>query len=175
MSTKTCATCPELIASRRKICPRCLEKAIQKRARPSEPVRKANEKFQKAIAKRNDIKEDAVIPESHPSFIDDSPRFEYSYEQQYMCQPSDAMRSTGRTTAIALQALAEAISARGRHPVYAQDHFEGRAGQTTLMARIENLAKEIGWPSVQLTPQADFTVKIEARYVPDKLHTGFRR
>lgn len=131
---------------------------------------------QRSLEVRNTKKVGAKAPrlpkeppvESSPHFIEDAPRFEREYEAQWVDNGRDPFRNTGRTTAIALNALSLAIAQRGRI-TYAEDHYPGRSGQTALLGRVESIAKAMGWP-VDIQPErGSGRIQIVSRYVPQKV------
>lgn len=164
--------CSAVVSNHKRLCDACLSKAFQARAKKAgEPIKKPGGRPKGS--KNKVVKAKPPVSTSHresdKDFVDDSPRYATSYEAQYVDNARDSARNTGRTTALALQALGVAIAQRGRI-TYAEDHYPGRAGQTALLSRIQSIADALGWP-VEAQPEvgSHYRVQLTSRYVPPKV------
>lgn len=169
---KKCRGCDAVVLGNRSVCPDCLRKVFDDRAIEQRKLAALSEP-KKGPARKNPKVVEAPT-EGQPDFIEDSPRYESEYEARWSEAPA---RRTGKTTAIALTALAEAITSRNM-TVYVSDHYEGRSGQTALLSRIESIARAIGWP-IEIQPErGSYRVQICSRFIPDEralLAQGFSR
>lgn len=142
--------CTAVVSNYSRLCDPCRADEFQKRSLS------ANRQQERVVNKKPPLPR-----ESEPEFTEDSPRFDREYDAVF----TEYRTPTGKTTAIALEALAAAISAKPVS-IYVADHYEGRPGQVALLNRIQSIADAIGWP-IEVSPApGGHQVRVTAKYMP---------